>query len=491
MCTNSRYIYNPYARRSILVKCGKCDACLQEKACARSNRIRNNFTSGTIALFCTFTYTNDFIPFVYRSDLMSSKSEIHVYRRSKGRFVYSKKNGLRFKKSPGISVIDSFFVPFEYRSSIDCQGLKSLVGLDSDKIGVCLNSDMQKFFKRLNQILLRDYNYDTKYSYFYCSELGSHTHRPHFHALIFIPISAETTFRHAIIKAWPYADISRTSKYIEVAKDAASYVSSYVNSHFSISSPLSFSKFKAQHNYSHGFGVFLDCFSLPSILQKIDQRDLHYYRQRKSYGVSEFDVLPVPKYVINRYFPYCKGFSCLSPGTLERILLRTDEITKYLNDGEQIVDFTTQGKHYFIPLLHRSYIANPVYNYSSAETYKIYVRIENAYKYFHDVTGLSRYDYVHYYMDAWQLNATQHFVESFKDISVIDDFSDFYENIYDMFTGSVHSPTLECLPISFQLDPNARKDVIEKTQTFTILYDKLDKQKKVTNYCMAQNGHYV
>ena len=61
MCTNSRFIWNPYARKKILVKCGKCDACKQEKALARSTRIRNNVTSGTIALFITLTYTNDYL----------------------------------------------------------------------------------------------------------------------------------------------------------------------------------------------------------------------------------------------------------------------------------------------------------------------------------------------------------------------------------------------------------------------------------------------
>ena len=55
MCLNARYIFNPYSRRKVLVNCGKCKACLQEKACARSNRIRNNIYDGEIALYVKVT----------------------------------------------------------------------------------------------------------------------------------------------------------------------------------------------------------------------------------------------------------------------------------------------------------------------------------------------------------------------------------------------------------------------------------------------------
>ena len=79
MCTHCRYVFNRYSRRHVLVKCGKCDACKQEKAIARANRIRNNLTYGKIALFITLTYANDYVPFVYRSDLIGY-GDLNVYR---------------------------------------------------------------------------------------------------------------------------------------------------------------------------------------------------------------------------------------------------------------------------------------------------------------------------------------------------------------------------------------------------------------------------
>ena len=102
MCTNSRFIWNPYARKKILVKCGKCDACKQEKALARSTRIRNNVTSGTIALFITLTYTNDYVPYVKKSDLFSKPVDLPVYRRCRIREIYDRHSDIvTFRKYPG------------------------------------------------------------------------------------------------------------------------------------------------------------------------------------------------------------------------------------------------------------------------------------------------------------------------------------------------------------------------------------------------------
>ena len=69
MCTHSRFIFNPYSRKNVLVKCGKCPSCLQEKAFARAQRIKNNYSDGTICLFFTLTYSNDFIPYIDRDDV--------------------------------------------------------------------------------------------------------------------------------------------------------------------------------------------------------------------------------------------------------------------------------------------------------------------------------------------------------------------------------------------------------------------------------------
>lgn len=74
--------------------------------------------------------------------------------------------------------------------------------------------DLQTFFKRLRK------NYklvdDRKIKYFACGEYGSHTFRPHYHALIFgLPIPSTLKFvdywYRAILKTWQNGNISCSS----------------------------------------------------------------------------------------------------------------------------------------------------------------------------------------------------------------------------------------------------------------------------------------
>ena len=110
MCINSRYIWNPYSRSSVLVKCGKCDACLQEKAQQRTRRIRNNIRQGEIVLFVTLTYANDYIPYITKTDLLSDSPFINVYRDNDIRMVYSKQKGLSYRKITKKSIVYDFTI---------------------------------------------------------------------------------------------------------------------------------------------------------------------------------------------------------------------------------------------------------------------------------------------------------------------------------------------------------------------------------------------
>lgn len=482
MCTNCRYIYNRFSRRHVLVKCGKCEACKQEKACKRSNRIRNNFTFGTIALFITLTYKNDFVPYVKRSDLYDDKTSLFVYRRSTGRYVYSNKNGLCFKIDRSIDIVDE--VPlYELYPHQSNSLYHSLRGLSDDHIGVCYYPDIQNFFKRLRQILIRHYNYEKSFSYFSCSELGGYSYRPHFHALIFIPQSDEKLFRSAICEAWPYADRRRTAKFIEIARNAASYVSSYVNSNFDLLPLMQNDYFKPKHTQSKNFGVVLDCFKLSEILRKIDSGDLVYYRESKFNGDPSPTSLPIPLYVLHRYFPICKGFSWLSSSELHSILLCPQRISDVLGDYSYIGRLDLSSRSYCFPVSVYNNLANPLYHFSAKETYRLYVRLENCYQRFHSETGLSRYDYAYYYERCYVVYKSMILKMSFKD-KKFDDFIDFYENALDVFYEPEIAPTLSNLP-NLCLNPNFRSDVVTSTLHFKSLYHRLTKQKDVTNYCLS------
>ena len=426
MCTHCRYIFNPYSRKNVLVRCGHCDACKQEAAAKRAIRIRNNVTDGTVALFVTLTYSNNYVPYVLRSDLESNDFEINVYRNADVRYVYDRHSDLtRLKYDFGTHPIARTYVSLLVRSTCvevpnkySTSALPSLNGLGHNYIGVPYYPDIQQFYKRLRSYLERDYHYEKSFSYFTCSELGGHSYRPHFHALIFIPRAYESTFRAAIVKAWPYADRRRTAKFIEIARDAASYVSSYVNSGADLPALFEEDMFKQKHSASKNFGVVLDCFSLRKVLEKIDSGDLVYYCRKKFDGITDVHRLPIPKYVLYRYFPICKGFSWLSSSQLRSILLDPQKVGDVLTDfdyvatlNRDVYDYSYLSRSFDCGLFLRHLVAinrqckliNPEYHYTPVETYKIYVRLENCYQRFHSETGLSRFDYAYYYERVWSL----------------------------------------------------------------------------------------
>lgn len=482
MCTNCRYIYNHYSRRRVLVKCGKCAACKQEKACKRSNRIRNNFSYGTIALFITLTYTNDFVPYVKRDELDAAFLSLQVYRRCTGRYIYDSKYGLRFKKYNEVSIIDDVSL-CNFDKFTNNYLYKHLRGLSDDYIGVCYYPDIQNFFKRLRQILIRHYNYEKSFSYFCCSELGGHSYRPHFHALIFIARSDEKLFRSAICEAWPFADRRRTAKFIEVARNAASYVSSYVNSNIDLLPLMQDDHFRPKHSQSKNFGVVLDCFKLSSILEKIDSGDLVYYREAKFDGVSTSVALPIPLYVLHRYFPICKGFGWLSSSQLRTVLLCPEKLSDFLGDYSYVGRLDYSSRCFLFPVSVHNVLDNPLYDFSPRETYSLYVRLENCYQRFYSETGLSRFDYAHYYIRCYSVYKSMILRLSLED-KKFDEFTDFYENALDVHLQPDIAPTLSNLH-NLCLNPNDRSDVVISTTRFKSLYHRLTKQKDVTNYCLS------
>ena len=244
-------------------------------------------------------------------------------------------------------------------------------------IGVCYYKDLQDFFKRLRQNLIRHYGYDGKFTSFSCSEYGGHSFRPHFHSLIFIPKSAESTFRSAIVESWPFADKHRTAKFIEVARDCASYVSSYVNGGSCVHSLLALPMFKQKHSYSKAFGLGVDCFNLASLLEKVKSGDLRYYSKVVKNGQTTIGAFPIPKYVVNRFFPRFKGFSRLSP----------DEVLDVVRDPEN----------------YSLYKFREGLDITKDDFCKFKTRLNNAFDYYRSQTGNNRIDYSFDYSRIWTI----------------------------------------------------------------------------------------
>lgn len=460
MCTNTRLIRNRYTTELVRVSCGKCPACIQEKAVARANRIRNHSAFGEIALFFTLTYSNAFLPYVKRNELKEN-SLINVYRDASIR-RYRGKTIVKY----GTHVIGRVCLS----AVLEFSKIPAPRKMPLDRIAVCWYKDIQDFEKRLNINLTRQ-QYAHKISFFQCSEYGPTTKRPHFHGLLFIPKNDFEKIRNTLVKSWLFADSQRTLQYCEIARNAASYVSSYVNSAGTAQTFLSTSEFKQKHSYSKNFGVRLQCFSLAKILQKIDNHDLQYYVPRIECGVSSLYPCPIPKYVINRYFPKIKGYSLLAPYEVRELLLRTDKLCDCIES--------------------KSYL----YEFSDKERDAISVRFHNIYFLFKSL-GWSFEQflimYPLYYESVWTQYQSMCLKHSFDDIQSISDFYDFYDNISDVVNGRLKTDLRYLLDLSkCQLNPNARNFLVAKTTRLNELYYKMDKNRKIVNYAMSHSGYNV
>lgn len=459
MCTNSRLVYNRYINRCVRVDCGHCVSCQQAKANKRAQRIRHNVSLGTTALSVTLTYKNDFIPYIDTSEV-AEDSFVLVHRDNSIHYANNHCGGSSLHVSTGrtdLVELDADFRPALLHSV-------HLLRYTSNRIGVACYEDVQKFIKRLRINLKRIYNYDKKFSYYACTEYGRRSHRPHAHVLIFCPSTEETSFRGAIAKSWSFDDKSSLPRFCETAKNMASYLSGYVTK--SAGSPDFFKtgRFRQKHSYSRGFGTMLHAFSLGQILQKIDNRDLSYVGKKIGYGgVPENVNLPIPEYVVNRYFPRFKGYSRIAPAEVYNILCRPQKLSAF---SRQL-------------------------DYQFGEIHSICTRLDNAFLRFHEQSGLSRYDFADYYIRAWRVHSMNVLKRFYTDLSDERDWSQRYDNIDDFYVNPSISPNLRDYfsshPCSGVSNPNHFRLRQQKTLELTSLSFKQEHQRLVTNQVMA-NG---
>lgn len=471
MCINKKWIKNPYNGHHYFVSCGKCPACQQEKANRRTARIKNHLKDGDLAFFCTLTYDNDNIPYVLRSDLEAGVLSIPVYRNCKVRRVRcSSDYRMTYKRYDGVHVVTNVEVDPKYYKNFDSHQFKTIKKFYHDGIGVIYYADIQNFFKRLKQNLQRRYNYDIgKLSYFSCSELGPTTGRPHFHLLLFAPANDEQLLRMAVNEAWPFNDCSVADiqeRKFEVAKDAASYVSSYVNRGASFPNFFTQNSFRPKHSYSQGFGISNKHFTLDSVLKKARERNLTYPIPivGEKFAVRN---IPLPYYVINRYFPKFKGYSRLNDNTL----------FKYLKDPGKL------------------HLAKDVLNMTDDDVHKSMIMLLNSYKRYASITGNNSptqfaldYLLVHY---QYKMEILRQFYQNKDELPECYK----YDNIFAYLDGVVRSVfDHDLLKPLFEMsdsDPNFFPTNVVKTNSLEDLYYKKEKTRKITNAVMCTNGCFV
>lgn len=460
MCRNSKYIYNQYIHKSLLVSCGKCDACLQQKANARANRIRNHGSEGSLCLFLTLTYDNKYVPYIKKDDLLAARTvndsrtlgvlSVPVYRDYTVRSYLGKDYTSRLYK-PICSITDTSFSDFTFIPYLTKK---------RNCMGVIYYDDVQNFIKRLRINLKRDLNYNEKITYYAVGEYGGKKYRPHFHLLVYFPKGTEETLRPYIIKSWPFGDMSRSRKRIQTAINAASYVAGYVNKSADLPKVLQVDSIRQKHSHSFHFGTDVHCFSLPAILEKVKRGDCSYSREVVKDDVPVLVDVPYPNYVISRYFPKPKGNYLFTDCEISQLLLNPAAYrSKFLTD-----------------------IGTPL------EYHQLVVRLNHAFQYYQSVfPDKNIFDYCIDFCSVWRCRKFYIFKHSFDHITSIYDFKDFYENINDYIFGVVDAPTLDVLDIRIlEIDPNARPDIVGRDMNLISIKNKVDTIRRTNSLILSE-----
>lgn len=514
MCVNKVYVRDLFhPRRGNYFSCGRCPACLQARANKRSVRIAHHNPAGFIPYFVTLGYSNKSIPYVRISDLKEFQrlhqqgqlpldAQLPVYRDT----VFCRRGSSKLKKRPDTVVGFVDFTPFSSYYAIDnagFSGLRTKVGkdkfvYDTDKISIAFASDSQKFVKRLRRTLELAHGSDVPISYYYAPEYGPTTQRYHAHYLIWFPsYITENKVKRFIHKAWPFENPNRTV--IEVARNASSYVSAYINCSADVSEYLR-NAFPLRPSHSLAFGYEKDLFDLPTVLSS-------YFRGRNfkfiSVGRDANGCLVetptfYPQYVVSRFFPKFKGFSRLTRSKVVDALANPEKYFTFSKLSPK--DYFEIGRQYSIYSYRDRVVTRdgdldvakatrlvdvygvPVFMTDTERLTTIGV-INRAYARFAEL-GYNRLDFANIVYDYYVGRASALYADSQSHFNPIDNVLQFF-NLPQVVNGKVNSDTvlrvLSTLPLGFEIGCNSLPDEVQLTKKLIDKFNKYIKIRKINS----------
>lgn len=508
MCIQQKQFYNKWTKHFEYRKCGKCPACLQEKANKRTQRINNAVYDGYVTLFCTFTFRNINIPYIKKSELHENIAEIPIYRDCTVRRVRVTGNySMAYKyirKTVEIGRIDCHKYHI-YPNKPDVQKLSKLRGQsDPDKVGVLFFKDLQDFFKRLRTNLARRYGVTKPIYSFNCSELGPTTQRPHFHALISVPKESLAECQSAIVESWPYDSRIKSAQSIQIARNAASYVSSYVNRGADFPRFMDNKALRPKHSFSKGYGSSNPAFTLEKILGSLRNGDLRYIANPDAASSSQ-TVVMYPAYAYNRYFAKFYGFGRLS---YDEILELVRNPVQYF----QVSDLLPRFYRKTIPdRLHHTlsvtFTDDYDFDFDKMNTVirqinRQYLRFIRDFVYYEDgrrYQGLpdnvySRELYADYLYKFWKCFSSTVIKQQYDNISYDWQIPQLFDNLDEVYSKGIRSDVLalDSQHLLWKMsDPNLFDRNIQSTVRWSAEYHRKYKRRKITNRVMCDNKFNV
>lgn len=325
-------MYNKYTHKLIYVPCGQCHECQQRHADAHLSRIYNHERDmNYFRVFITLNYCNEALPYIDILDENNTRTTFNVYRSCQLYYYASHGHSPRRicrpgRKLLGVVSVNQFDNKRCYSEVLDGLLHPQKFSYCDTAVGVIWTKDFSDFMCRFRKNLKRVYKLDTNgnISFYKMAEYGPTTLRPHFHAILYFPASWKQYYqqiKRSIIAAWPYASVRQVSENISIAQSGQRYVSQYCVRPSEYPDFLKIRKISQRPSFSRSFGFNPLYFSSDKILHAFERRALTYtYDYCDKAGHSITTTIPIPKYIIRRYFPFVKGACEMSDSTLHAVL---------------------------------------------------------------------------------------------------------------------------------------------------------------------------
>lgn len=376
MCYNVKHIRNKYSGQSVLVNCGHCPACRQQKADRLARRIKfeakDCAENGSIMMFVLLDYNRRSVPFVYSADIerlmndSRNDSCVHFHKLSVWRLnKLSRSFGSSYLEDGLNKVTDLELPSMPYQLNYDYINqfhLKQKHG--NGKIGVINYKDLQDFEKRVLSMVRRSEN-PFKVKFYNCSEYGTQSFRPHFHLAVSVPADRFGFMSYVIRKCWPFSDWNRPSKQIQVSRDIGNYIASYCNCSavlpdflLRISQP--------KHSFSKYYGFDGRLYTYEKVSEMVYRGNLRLPIMFDKFR-GEDSLRIMPAHVLYRYYPKFKGVSRLDSSEIFSVIRRPENLSYYAKR----LEYTGDDLQNNIRIIQRGYKRTPYYSNNDPYTYAL------------------------------------------------------------------------------------------------------------------------
>lgn len=331
-CKHPIVVRNKYTGEEISVPCGRCSACLNNRAFAYVTRCDLESQSHRYGVFATLTYADYDVPQVVRlrSIDCSNSNELAYIDGETGEFI------------------DFYDPSIKRHNERDIQYVR-----DTKVLPVLCKADFQKFIKRV-RYYANEIENGVTIRYWITGEYGETTFRPHGHVILWFDSDAiAQQYREILYKSWKHGNVH--DPHI-INGSASNYVAAYVNGTVSLPSIYTHKRIKP-------FALFSKCPILGSLYQGVPTIQQFFARKIDKISVpypskATFSDVPLWRSLLDRFCPRIQRFSDLSV---------TDRIALYRLVEEHVFE----DRYKFAEFLYFKYVRSNRVSFVSRYLYDI------------------------------------------------------------------------------------------------------------------------